>query len=245
MMGSIIRHNDSGRDYPNRPRLTHITDRTVTSRSIMAETLAKSSQQSPVFIARGLAKTYLMGEVEVHALRGVDLEIHEGEFIVLLGPSGSDKSTLLNILGELDTATSGEVFWRDHNLTRADEAALTAYRREHIGFVFQFYNLIPSLTVKNIGDHLDHVTAGRIAVTAVSPGFRKGYSQALFLGYHLLNQPENLTQAPHDQKLGFFGAYYFTVLDIHGRGETELCAGPLNERDYAAALWRQSLTQAQ
>jgi putative ABC transport system ATP-binding protein len=114
----------------------------------MEATLTTSSTQSPVFIARKLVKTYLMGEVEVHALRGVDLEIYAGEFIVLLGPSGSGKSTLLNILGGLDTATSGEVLWRDHNLTRADEAALTAYRREHIGFVFQFYNLIPSLTVR-------------------------------------------------------------------------------------------------
>jgi putative ABC transport system ATP-binding protein len=114
----------------------------------MEAILTTSSKQSPVFIARKLAKTYLMGEVEVHALRGVDLEIYEREFIVLLGPSGSGKSTLLNILGGLDTATSGEVLWRDHNLTHADEAALTAYRREHIGFVFQFYNLIPSLTVR-------------------------------------------------------------------------------------------------
>jgi putative ABC transport system ATP-binding protein len=89
-----------------------------------------------------------MGEVEVHALRGVDLDIYEGEFIVLLGPSGSGKSTLLNILGGLDTATSGQVWWRDHDLVRASEAELTQYRREHVGFVFQFYNLIPSLTVR-------------------------------------------------------------------------------------------------
>lgn len=116
--------------------------------SLREEALAVSSTPSPVFSARNLTKTYLMGEVEVHALRGVDLEIYEREFIVLLGPSGSGKSTLLNILGGLDTATSGEVFWRDHDLTHADEAALTAYRREHIGFVFQFYNLIPSLTVR-------------------------------------------------------------------------------------------------
>jgi putative ABC transport system ATP-binding protein len=101
-----------------------------------------------VFVARGLAKTYRMGEVEVRALRDVDLEIYEGEFVVLLGPSGSGKSTLLNILGGLDVPTAGEAWWRDHNLVTADEAALTAYRREHVGFVFQFYNLIPSLTVR-------------------------------------------------------------------------------------------------
>jgi putative ABC transport system ATP-binding protein len=101
-----------------------------------------------VFVARGLAKTYRMGEVEVRALAGVDLEIREGEFIVLLGPSGSGKSTLLNVLGGLDTPTSGTALWRDHDLTAAGEADLTRYRREHVGFVFQFYNLIPSLTVR-------------------------------------------------------------------------------------------------
>jgi putative ABC transport system ATP-binding protein len=102
----------------------------------------------PVFTARGLTKTYRMGETEIHALRGVDLEIGAGEFIVLLGPSGSGKSTLLNILGGLDTPTSGSVVFKEHNLSQADEAALTRYRREHVGFVFQFYNLIPALTAR-------------------------------------------------------------------------------------------------
>jgi len=101
-----------------------------------------------VFVARSLTKIYRMGEIEVHALRGVDLEIYQGEFVVLLGPSGSGKSTLLNILGGLDTPTSGKAMWRDHDLTVADESALTRYRREHVGFVFQFYNLIPSLTAR-------------------------------------------------------------------------------------------------
>ena len=101
-----------------------------------------------VFVARGLTKTYRMGTTEVHALRGVDLGIHAGEFVVLLGPSGSGKSTLLNILGGLDTPTSGEVRFLDHELSNADEAELTRYRREHVGFVFQFYNLIPSLTAR-------------------------------------------------------------------------------------------------
>jgi putative ABC transport system ATP-binding protein len=82
-----------------------------------------------------------MGEVAVHALRSVDLDIYEGEFVVLLGPSGSGKSTLLNILGGLDAPTSGEAMWRDHDLAKADDAELTRYRREHVGFVFQFYNL--------------------------------------------------------------------------------------------------------
>ena len=113
-----------------------------------------------VFEARGLTKTYRMGEVQVQALCGVDLELFEGEFVVLLGPSGSGKSTLLNILGGLDVPTSGSVHYRDHDLTRIDDRELTRYRREHVGFVFQFYNLIPSLTarenvalVTEISDH--------------------------------------------------------------------------------------------
>jgi putative ABC transport system ATP-binding protein len=101
-----------------------------------------------VFEARGLSKSYRMGEVEVHALRSVDLDLYEGELVVLLGPSGSGKSTLLNILGGLDVPTSGRVRWRDHDLTVDDDAHLTRFRREHVGFVFQFYNLVPSLTAR-------------------------------------------------------------------------------------------------
>jgi putative ABC transport system ATP-binding protein len=101
-----------------------------------------------VFEARGITKVYHMGEVDVHALRGVDLDLYEGEFVVLLGPSGSGKSTLLNILGGLDVPTGGTVRFRDRDLTVDDDAALTRYRREHVGFVFQFYNLIPSLTAR-------------------------------------------------------------------------------------------------
>jgi putative ABC transport system ATP-binding protein len=101
-----------------------------------------------VFAARDITKVYGMGEVEVHALRGVSLDLLESEFLVLLGPSGSGKSTLLNILGGLDVPTSGTVVYRGQNLTTADERALTTYRRRHVGFVFQFYNLIPSLTAR-------------------------------------------------------------------------------------------------
>ena len=101
---------------------------------------------APLFDIRDLAKVYRMGEVEVHALRQVTLALPHGEFVVLLGPSGSGKSTLLNIIGGLDVPTSGRVLYRDIDLTRADEKELTAYRRQHVGFVFQFYNLIPSLT---------------------------------------------------------------------------------------------------
>jgi len=101
-----------------------------------------------VFRARGLSKIYRMGEVEVHALRSVDLDLYKGEMVVILGPSGSGKSTLLNILGGLDVPTSGSVHFFDHDLTAARDRDLTRFRREHVGFVFQFYNLIPSLTAR-------------------------------------------------------------------------------------------------
>ncbi len=102
----------------------------------------------PVFVARGVEKIYEMGEVRVAALRGVDLDLFEGELVVVLGPSGSGKSTFLNILGGLDRPSAGRVRWRDHDLSRADDRLLTAYRRDHVGFVFQFYNLVPSLTAR-------------------------------------------------------------------------------------------------
>jgi putative ABC transport system ATP-binding protein len=111
-------------------------------------TRADEAAERPLFRVRGLTKVYHMGEVDVHALRGIDLDIPEGQFLVLLGHSGSGKSTLLNILGGLDVATSGTVTYRDRDLTAADESSLTDYRRHNIGFVFQFYNLIPSLTAR-------------------------------------------------------------------------------------------------
>ena len=101
-----------------------------------------------LFAARGVEKTYRMGQTTVQALRGVDLDIDAGQFVVLLGPSGSGKSTLLNILGGLDTPSAGKVSFAEHDLSRADDAELTRYRRSHVGFVFQFYNLIPSLTAR-------------------------------------------------------------------------------------------------
>jgi len=99
-----------------------------------------------VFRTRGVSKVYDTGEVKVFALRGVDMELYAGELTVLLGASGSGKSTLLNILGGLDQVTDGQVWFRDEELTRLSDRALTAYRRDHVGFVFQFYNLVPSLT---------------------------------------------------------------------------------------------------
>jgi len=111
-----------------------------------------STTSKSVFAARGITKVYHMGEIDVHALRGVDLDLYAGEFVVLLGPSGSGKSTLLNILGGLDVPTAGTVHYRDRQLTDFDDSALTRYRRDHVGFVFQFYNLIPSLTAReNVG----------------------------------------------------------------------------------------------
>ena len=112
----------------------------------MAE--AHTNKATGNLVARGLTKVYRTGEVEIQALRGADFELRQGELVVLLGPSGSGKSTLLNILGGLDTPTAGEVRFRDHDLTNVDESELTEFRRQHVGFVFQFYNLIPSLTAR-------------------------------------------------------------------------------------------------
>jgi len=130
---------------------------------------AEASSRDAVFVVKGLAKTYDMGEIKVHALMEVDLTIFKGEFIVLLGASGSGKSTLLNILGGLDRPTSGTAQFADHDLTHASDDELTLYRREHVGFVFQFYNLIPSLTVReNVELVTDIVKEPMPAVEALS-----------------------------------------------------------------------------
>jgi putative ABC transport system ATP-binding protein len=105
-----------------------------------------NTKPEAIFKVRGVSKIYDMGEIHVHALSSIDLDLFKGEFAVLLGASGSGKSTLLNIIGGLDVPTSGIVTYRDHNLTSANDEQLTEYRRDHVGFVFQFYNLIPSLT---------------------------------------------------------------------------------------------------
>ena len=113
--------------------------------------MGQETQTQPtktVFHTKDVTKTYAMGEVRVNALHGINLNIHSGELVVLLGPSGSGKSTLLNILGGLDTPTAGLVHFKDQDLFGSDEERLTLYRREHVGFVFQFYNLIPSLTAR-------------------------------------------------------------------------------------------------
>jgi len=147
---------------------------------------ANGSERMPVFIARGISKIYQMGDVQVHALRSVDLELYDGELVVLLGASGSGKSTLLNILGGLDVPTSGDVFYRDHNLTVNDDAELTRYRREHVGFVFQFYNLIPSLTalenVELVTDIADKPMQPEEALALVGLGDRMNHFPAQLSG---------------------------------------------------------------
>ncbi len=107
-----------------------------------------SSERTSILIAEDVSKVYQMGDVEVHALRGVNVPLYEGELMVLLGPSGSGKSTLLNILGALDVPTSGQVLYRDDDIAGHGERELTNFRRDHVGFVFQFYNLVPSLTAR-------------------------------------------------------------------------------------------------
>lgn len=108
----------------------------------------RSPERPVAFHVHGLTKTYRTGEIDVQALRGLDLDVYQSEILVLLGPSGSGKSTFLNILGGLDRPTLGEALFREHNLTKMSNRELTLYRREHVGFVFQFYNLIPSLTAR-------------------------------------------------------------------------------------------------
>jgi putative ABC transport system ATP-binding protein len=107
-----------------------------------------SSERTSILTAEGVSKVYQMGDVEVHALRGVDVPLYEGELMVLLGPSGSGKSTLLNILGALDVPTAGRVLYRGDDIAGHGERELTRFRRDHVGFVFQFYNLVPSLTAR-------------------------------------------------------------------------------------------------
>ncbi len=145
-----------------------------------------AASASPVFEVRRVCKVYLMGEVEVHALRGVDLDLAEGELIVLLGHSGSGKSTLLNIVGGLDVPTSGTVRYRGRELTGADEHELTAYRRHNVGFVFQFYNLIPSLTavenVELVTEIADEPMAARDALELVGLGDRGDHFPAQMSG---------------------------------------------------------------
>jgi putative ABC transport system ATP-binding protein len=187
----------------------------------------------PVFEARNLSKVYRMGDVEVHALRALSLEIYQGELLVILGPSGSGKSTLLNILGGLDVPTSGDVRFFDHVLTAAHERELTRFRREHVGFVFQFYNLIPSLTalenvqlvtelserpmdsrraleLVHLGDRLDHFPAQ----------LSGGEQQRVAIARAIAKQPDVLLCDEPTGALDFETGKL--VLDVLGRVNGEL-----------------------
>jgi putative ABC transport system ATP-binding protein len=139
-----------------------------------------------VLAASNISKVYRMGEVDVQALNAVDFALHAGELVVLLGASGSGKSTLLNILGGLDTPTSGKVLYRGGDLTEAGEAELTDYRRRHVGFVFQFYNLIPSLTAEEnvalVTDIVDEPLPAREALELVGLGERREHFPAQLSG---------------------------------------------------------------
>ncbi len=141
---------------------------------------------TPIFTVEGLTKVYHTGEVEIHALAGVDLALYESELAVLLGPSGSGKSTLLNILGGLDTATAGTARFRDAEITSMAERELTRYRRDHVGFVFQFYNLIPSLSAREnvslVTEISRHPMKPEEALTLVGLGHRLDHFPAQLSG---------------------------------------------------------------
>ena len=170
-----------------------------------------------VFHVHGVSKIYRMGEVEVHALRGVDLDLYSGELVVLLGASGSGKSTLLNILGGLDVPTSGEVYYLDHKLTGATEEDLTRFRREHVGFVFQFYNLIPSLTAL---ENVSLVT--EIAERPLDPGEAL---QLVELGERMHHFPAQLSGG-EQQRVAIARA-------VAKRPDVLLCDEPTGSLDYA------------
>jgi ABC-type glutathione transport system ATPase component len=159
LRGIVMGTGENPKHSPYSPALTptlwiSVEGKQPTDRAMLGQAKPSAPVPSPppetpgVFHAEQLTKTYRMGDVEVQALRSVDLDLYEGEFVVLLGPSGSGKSTLLNILGGLDIPTSGQVIFRNQNLTQATERRLTQFRRESVGFIFQFYNLIPSLTAR-------------------------------------------------------------------------------------------------
>jgi putative ABC transport system ATP-binding protein len=148
--------------------------------------MSENNQREPVLSAHAISKVYKMGEVDVRALNAVDFTLHKGELVVLLGASGSGKSTLLNILGGLDTPTTGEVLYRGGNLTIAGEAELTQYRRHNVGFVFQFYNLIPSLTAEEnvalVTDIVDEPLSPREALELVGLSERRDHFPAQLSG---------------------------------------------------------------
>lgn len=177
----------------------------------------QSTNGKAVFHMHGVTKLYHVGEVDIHALRGVELDLYRGEFVVMLGPSGSGKSTLLNILGGLDVPTGGEVYYLDHVLTSASDAELTRFRREHVGFVFQFYNLIPSLTA------LENVAlVTEIAETPMSP---KEALDLVGLGDRLNHFPAQLSGG-EQQRVAIARA-------VAKRPDVLLCDEPTGALDYS------------
>jgi putative ABC transport system ATP-binding protein len=173
-----------------------------------------------VLSARGLTKVYAMGEVKVTALSGVDLDLSAGELVVLLGPSGSGKSTLLNILGGLDVPTAGSVVYRGRELTGAGERELTRYRREHVGFVFQFYNLIPSLTAR---ENVELVTE-----IAESPMRASEALELVGLGQRLDHFPAQLSGG-EQQRVAIARA-------VAKRPQILLCDEPTGALDFATGV---------
>ena len=181
------------------------------------ETPLVTAAPPAVFHIRGISKTYHMGEIIVQALSAVDLHLYAGEFVVLLGPSGSGKSTLLNIIGGLDVPTSGEVHYLDHNLTAATDKELTRFRREHVGFVFQFYNLIPSLTA------LENVSL--VTEIAEQPMDPRAALELVGLGDRLHHFPAQLSGG-EQQRVAIARA-------VAKRPDVLLCDEPTGALDYA------------
>lgn len=191
------------------------------------------------FIGQGLTKIYTNGDAKVHALRSIDLEIFEGEVLVLLGPSGSGKSTLLNILGGLDRPTAGQLQYRDHDLAAADDGDLTRFRRQHVGFIFQFYNLLPSLTAREnvalVTDISDHPMPAEEALALV-PG-----SDALGHGFRvegtiILWQDENVLRVPVGALVRSEDGSWRVYVDRAGRARArKVTIGHMNS-DYAEVL---------
>ncbi len=175
-----------------------------------------NNKRNAVFRVHDISKVYQMGDVAVHALRGLDLDLYAGELVVLLGASGSGKSTLLNILGGLDVPTSGDVAYLDHSLTSASEEELTEFRREHVGFVFQFYNLIPSLTA------LENVSL--VTEIAESPMDPREALQLVGLGERINHFPAQLSGG--EQQRGAIARA------IAKRPDVLLCDEPTGALDY-------------
>jgi len=173
-----------------------------------------------VLEARGISKVYQMGEVEVPALRGVDFHLNESEFLVLLGASGSGKSTLLNILGGLDVPTSGRVLFRDRDLSAVSDSELTLFRRHHVGFVFQFYNLMPSLTARE--------NVGLVTTISRDPMAPEEALEVVGLGHRLDHFPSQLSGG-EQQRVAIARA-------IAKRPEILLCDEPTGALDYRSGV---------